>query len=104
MQDLGRLNREKQTLEEQIADLFAFLSKQKEKQGVETEVSVSWLAEYLGHSTESVFIRKAPHRRQSQPLRERAQNAAPMVVGAALNGRAQSQRRPLPNTLNPWNQ
>lgn len=47
MQDLGRLNKEKQTLEEQIADLFAFLSKQKEKQGVETEVSVSWLAEYL---------------------------------------------------------
>ena len=39
-QDLGRLSREKQTLEEQIADLFAFLSKQKEKEGLGIEVSV----------------------------------------------------------------
>lgn len=92
-QDLGRLSREKQTLEEQIADLFAFLSKQKEKEGLGIEVSVK-----IKLSDSKKFTRsKILDRRQSQPLRERAHNAAP-------NDRGQSQRRPLPNTLNPWNQ
>lgn len=32
-QDVGRLHKERQAIEQQIADLFAFYSKQKQKQG-----------------------------------------------------------------------
>lgn len=96
-QDVGRLHKERQAIEQQIADLFAFYSKQKQNSPVCIHIfaGASPVVKYT-HFSQKPTARRGP----SQPLAQFQQNVAPPPP----SGRRSSQRRPLPNPLNPWNQ
>jgi len=96
-QDVGRLHKERQAIEQQIADLFAFYSKQKQS----SPVCLHLIADILPVVKKPLRSQKpTTHRGPSQPLAQRQQNVPPLPT----SGRRSSQRRPLPNPLNPWNQ
>lgn len=88
-QDVGRLHQEKQTIEQQIADLFSFYSKQKQ----EAEVGLAY-AEYDPAETLALF----------NPQNNARRNAPPRSAGFSNlqnlpSSTAKRPRRPLPHPV-----